>query len=112
MSKYFAKCFGPSHLLEHLSFRLRCPSFILSKFASQINSICGAGQDIRNLCHKFNSQGPALRVLGLRVASPKSQGSSSRVLVVLVLVVPGSWVSGYQSPRVPGPKVLGLRSWF
>ena len=31
-------------------------------------------QDTRNLCHKFNSQSPRLRVLGLRVEGSKPQG--------------------------------------
>ena len=46
-------------------------------FTIKVNSICGAGRDTRNLCHKSNSQGPALRIMGLSVASPKSQGPSS-----------------------------------
>ena len=66
------------------------------------------GWDTRNLCHKFISQGPALKILDLRVASPKFQGSSSRVLDVRVPCprVPESRVLGL---RVPGPKVPGLR---
>ena len=47
------------------------------------------GQDTWNLRHKFNYQGPALRILGLRVALLKS------------------WVLGSQSPRVLGSRVLG-----
>ena len=35
MSKNFGKYFGPS--TRDLSFRLRCPSFLLSKFASQLH---------------------------------------------------------------------------
>ena len=31
-----------------------------------------AYQDTRNLCDKFNSQGPAFRILRLTIASPKS----------------------------------------
>ena len=91
-------------------------------FTIKINSVCGVGRDTRNLCHKFNSQGSALRILGLRVA---------RVLFSKVpcpiVPVPGSWVSwsyvsGSQSLMVPesripesqdngskGPRILGLR---
>ena len=101
------------HLLGHLGFRIK------------VNSVCGVGWDSRNLCHKFNSQGLALRILGLRVASPKFQGSSSRVLGVRIpcskVPVPGFQFQGpvCQSPRVPesqspslrvpGLRVLGLR---
>ena len=83
-------------------------------------------RDTRNLFHKFNSQGPAFRILDLRVATPKSQGPSSRVLGVRVscrrvlepqvpglrvlnLSVLGSRVSGPQSPgsQDPGSRVSG-----
>ena len=122
------------HLLQHLTLRwLKCPSsfFIEICFTIKVNSICGTGQDTWNLHHKFNSQGSALRILGLRVTISKSQGPISRVLGVRVpcprVPVPGlwesgSWVSGSQGPRVsgsrgPGSKVSGsqvpgLRSWF
>ena len=99
------------YLLEPLSFRLRCPGFLLSKlcFIIKISTICGAGQDTRNLCHKFNSQDLALRILSFRVTCPKSQGPSSRVLGVRVLCprVPESY-----SPRflVLGLRIPGLRS--
>ena len=59
-----------------------------------MNAICGAGQDTWNLHHKFNSQGPALRILGPRVAIPNSNGRVSRV----------------PAPRVPVLKVSGSRS--
>ena len=84
-------------------------------FTIEINSICGAGQDSWNLRHKFNSQGPALRILGLRVAISNSQGPISRVLGVRVpcprVQVRGSWVSVSLSPRVPASslRVLGFR---
>ena len=78
-------------------------------FTIEINSSCGAGQDTWNLRHKFNSQGPALRILGLRVAISNSQGTISRVLGVRVpcprFPVRGSWVSGSQSTRVPGSRL-------
>ena len=66
------------------------------------------GQDTWNLHHKFNFQGPALRILGLRVAISKSQGPISRVLGVRVpgRRVPGSQVAEF---RVSGPGVSGLR---
>ena len=84
MSKYFGKFFGPSTRAP--KFLTQLPNFLLSKFASQfkVNSICVAGRDTWNLHHKFNSQGPALRILGLRVAMSKSQGPISRVLGVRV----------------------------
>ena len=124
MSKYFGTCFGPS--TRELSLSTQMPQLFIIKicFTIKFNSIYGVGRDTRNLCHKFNSQGPYLRILGLRVASPKSQGPSSRVLC-LRAPVPGSWVSGSrvsesqspgsqdlesQGPRVPGLKVPGPES--
>ena len=103
-------------------FSTRMPYLFIIKICVtiKVNSICGAGRDTRNLCHKFNSQGPALRILDLRVANSKSQGSSSGVLGVRV-PVPGSWVSesrvigswstSSQIPEslVPGPRVPGSR---
>ena len=88
-----------------VAFRLRCPSLSLSKFASQLKLIqsCGAGRDTRSLCHKFNFQGPALEILGLRAISPKSQGPSSGALGVRV---PCPRALG---PRVPGPRIQGPR---
>ena len=71
----------------------------------KVSSVCGVGQDTKNLCQKFNSQCPVLRILGLRVASPKSQGPSSVVLGVRVSV-PGSQVLG---PWSQDSRVLGLR---
>ena len=57
---------------------------IKSGFTIKVNSICGAGRDTWNLRHKFNSQGPALRTLGLRAAVSKSQEPISRVSGVRV----------------------------
>ena len=76
------------HQLEHLSFRFICTSFLLSKFATQLKLI-------QSVVHKFNSQGPALTILVLRVASPKFQGLRYRVLGVRV-----------PCHRFPGPKFL------
>ena len=106
-------------LLKPVSFRLRCPSFLLSKrisyFTNKVNTICGAGRNTRNLCHKFNCQGSAFRILGLRVVSPESQALNFRVLSVKVLCprvpVPGSWVSGSRVPGTQSPRLLGPRSW-
>ena len=94
----------------------------------KVSSVCGVGQGTKNLCQKFNSQCPVLRILGLRVASPKSQGPSSVVLGVRVSVpgsqvpgpwsqdsrvtglrVPGSRISGSQHPGSQGPSIPGLR---
>ena len=99
-SKNFGKYFGPS--TWDLKFQFRCPSFLLSKFASQLKLIQSAGRDTRNLYHKLNSQGPILRILGLIVKSSKSPGPSSR------LWVPRSRVSGSQGLDSQGPRVLGL----
>ena len=92
-------------LLEHPSFRLICPSILLSKFASQlklIQSVVRVG-----ISHKFNSQGPALRILSLRIASHNSKGSSSRVIGVRVscprVLIPRSY-----GPKVPGLRVLNV----
>ena len=107
MSKYFGKCFGPSTRAP--KFLTQMTSFFIIKicFTIKVNSICGAGRDTLNLRHKFNSQGPALRILGLRVAISKFQGPISRVLGVKVpcLKLPGVGVSGscgFRS-RVTGP---------
>ena len=105
------------HLLQHLSqvFDLDALAFcyfvIKICFTIKINSICGAGQDTCNLRHKFNSQGPALRIMGLRVAISNSQSPSSRALGVRVPCsrVPESWDTAPQSPRSQGLRVLGLR---
>ena len=76
-------------------------------FTVKVNSICGGGSNIRNLCHKFSSQGPALRILCLRVGSPKFQGPSSRVLGIRIpcprILFPVSWVSQRPGSRVSGP---------
>ena len=58
-----------------------------------------------NLRHKFNSQGPSLRILGLRVAISKSQGPISRFLGVRV---PESQGLGFQNPGSQGLRVSGL----
>ena len=74
------------------------------------------GRDTWDLCHKYNSQGSSLRILGLRVAISKSLGPISSVLGVRVLVprswgsgfhVPESWVSVSQSPGVSGLTLPG-----
>ena len=105
MSKNFGKCFGPS--TRDLSFRLRCPSFLLSKFASQLKliqpvvrvgmlGICvtvkfsgSCSQDSRSQCRM--SHGPSSGVIGVRVPVPGSQSPCLRV------------------PRVPSPRVSSLR---
>ena len=96
------------HVLDHLSFWPRCPSFFIIKicFRIKVKSICDAGRDTCKMHHKFNSQGPALRILGLRVAIYKSQGVIYRVPCSRV-TVQGSWVWGshVQGFRVPGYKV-------
>ena len=111
------------HLLESLSFRLAYSSFLSSKFASQVNTICDGAQllvsgCLESMCHKFNSQGLGLKILELMVAGPKSGGFNpgSRVSGLKVSGLrsqglgsqgPGSQVSG---PRSQGPRVSGPRS--
>ena len=115
MSKYFVNVLV--HVLEHLSFWLRCPSFFIIKicFTIKVKSICDASPDTCKMHHKFNFQGAALRILGLRVAISKSQGLISRVLGVRLpcskASVQGSWVWGsrVQGPRVPGYRVAESR---
>ena len=98
-------------------FSTQMPQLFIIKicFTIKVNSICGAGRDTRNLCHKFNSQGPTLRILDLRVANPKSQGPSSGVLGVRVLClrvlepqVPDSRVSRSQGIKSQCPWVSGI----
>ena len=132
MSKYFGKCFGPSTPAPESSFWLRCPSFLLSKFSSQLKliqsvvrvrilGICFTSSNLRVLLSGFwdfalrilaicNSQIPISRVLGVRVSCPR-------------VPVRGSWVAGSrvpgsipesqghnsQSPGSQGPGVPGLR---
>ena len=108
------------HLLEHLSFGLRCPSFLLSKFASQlklIQSVMRVG--ILGIC--VTSSILTVLLSGFWVSG--SQVPSFRD------PVPGSWVSGSQisrshfhcpgcqdpvswNPRVPSPRVPGFRKTF
>ena len=80
-------------------FTTQMPQLFIIKicFTIKVNSICGAGGDTRNQ--------------GLRVASPKSQGTSSRVLGVRVpcFRVPESQGPGFQSPGSQRPRVLNLR---
>ena len=93
MSKYFGKCFGLSTRAPEFSTQMPKLFTIKICFTIKVNSICGAGRDTRNLCHKFNSQGPALRILGLRVPTPSPRDP-----------VPGSISQG------PNSSVPGLRS--
>ena len=108
MSKNFAKCFDPS--TQDLSFRLRCPSFLLSKFVSQLNLIQsvisrpqGRKSQVSGIQFRGSGcQGPSSRILGVRVSC----------LRVLELQVPDSWVSGSKGleslcPWVPGLRVSG-----
>ena len=112
MSKYFGKCFSPSTRAPKFSTQML--RFFFSKlcFIIKVSTICGAGRDTRNLCLKFNSQGPALRILGFMITCSKFQGPSSRVLGVTVLCSrvpgPGSWVSRYRVPGFQSPRVLAL----
>ena len=126
MSKNFAKCFDPS--TQDLSFRLRCPSFLLSKFVSQLNLIQsvisrpqGRKSQVSGIQFRGSGcQGPSSRILGVRVSClrvlepqvPDSWVSGSKGLESLCPWVPGLRVSGSQGPgsqglRVPGSRVSG-----
>ena len=106
------------HLLEHLSFQLRCPNFLLSKFAKQLKLIQSVMQVGVVGVYVTSS---ILRVLLSEFWVSGSQIPSSRD------PVPGSWVSGshvpgsqFQSPgcqdpmsqshRFPGPGSQGPTS--
>ena len=105
MSKYFGKCFGPSTPAPKSSFWLRCPSFILSKFASQLKLIESVVRvKILGIC----VTSLIMRVLLSGFWVSESQFPGPRDLF------PDSWVSGSPSPRVPGSRVHSLRdsaSW-
>ena len=110
MSIYFAKCFGPSTPAPEPSFWLRCPTFLLSKFASQLKLIQSVVRvRILGICVTSS----VLRVLHSGFWVSKYQFSIPRDLF------PGSGVSGshvpesqfeglgcqgpvFQGPRVPG----------
>ena len=100
------------HLLGFLSFRLSCTRFLLSKFAPQLKLIQSASRVTRSLCHKFNFQGPALKIVGLTAASPNFPRPRSSVLSVRIPFprvpalgsrVSGSYLPGLQGHRFPGP---------
>ena len=104
MLQYFGKCFGLSTRAP--TFLTKMPQLFVIKicFTIKVNSVCGASRDTRNLCQEFNSQGPALKIRGVRVAIPKFQRPISRV--------PESQGSSSESQdlRIPGLRVLALRS--
>ena len=118
MSKYFGKCFGPSTPAPKSSFWLRCPSFLLSKFASQLNLIqfvYGSGyleseskvqfsgscsQDSESQGRNFQGPGTYFQVLGCQ--GPRVPGSR-----VPESRVSGSWFKGLRV-RGPGSHVLTL----
>ena len=77
MSNYIGKCFGPSTRARKLWAQMPHLFIIKICFTIEVNSIPAAGWDTRNPHHKFNSQGPALRILGPR--APEYQTPKSRV---------------------------------
>ena len=102
MSKYFGKCFGSSTRVPGSGFWLRCPSFLLSKFASQlklIQSVVRVG--ILGICVTISM----LRVLFSGFWVSELQFPSPRDSF------PESWESGSHVPesRVSGSRVSGLR---
>ena len=100
-------------------FSTQVPWFFIIKicFAIKVNAICGAGKLLVSGYQESVSQvqlsGSCVRILGLRVASPKSQVLRSRVPGVRVLCprVPDSKVPGSQfrgpRPQDPGSRVSG-----
>ena len=110
MSIYFGKCFGPSTPAPEPSFWLRCPTFLLSKFTSQLKLIQSVVRvRILGICVTSS----VFRVLHSGFWVSKYQFSIPRDLF------PGSLVSGshvpesqfeslgcqgpvFQDPRVPG----------
>ena len=113
------------YLLEHLSFWLRCPSFLLSKFASQLKlnqsvvrveilGIYVTSSVFRVLLSGFWVSGwqfpspsdpfPGSCVSGSLFQGPISQNPGSQGL--------RSQDSGSKRPEVSGSQVQGLRSWF
>ena len=132
VSKYFGKCFGPSTPAPKSSFWLRCPSFLLLKFVSQLKLIqsvvrvrilgtCIKSSILRVLLSGYwvsESLFPSPRDLfpGSWVPESHVPGYHSRVpgLRVPGLRLPRSWVSRSWGPgsQVSGYHVPGLRSWF
>ena len=99
VSKYFGKCFGPSTPAPKSSFWLRCPSFLLLKFFSQLKLIQSVVRvRILGTCIKSS----ILRVLLSGYWVSESLFPSPRDLF------PGSWVSGSHVPEYHS-RVLGVR---
>ena len=109
------------YLLKHPSFRLRCPSFLLSKCTSQLKLISSVmqvrmleesvsqvqfseycSQDTGSQDRKFQVPGTRFQDPGCH--GPMSQGSSSRILSVRV---PCPRFPGLTAPG-PGSQVLIL----
>ena len=96
MSKYLVNVFV--HLLEHLSFSLRCPNFLLSKFATQLKliqsvvwlgiQVTASQVQLSGSCSQYSgSQGCNFQVAGTHFQGP-----------------------GCQNPVSQGPRVKGLGS--
>ena len=123
------------HLLEHLSFRFRCPSFLLSKFASQLKLIqsvvwvqilviCVTSSILRILLAQFQVSASQVQSTrdpvpgswwpGCHVPESQFQGSGCQCLVSQGPRVPGYRVSGSRvtGPGSQGPRVPGLMSLF
>ena len=140
MSIYFGKCFGPSTPAPEPSFWLRCPTFLLSKFASQLKliqsvvrvrilGICVTSSVLRVLHSGFwvskyqfsipRDLFPGSRVSGSHVPESQFEGLGCQGPVFQGPRVPGSHLPesqgpGSQSPGSQGLRVLGSRvsgSW-
>ena len=74
------------HLLDPLSFLFTCLAFIIKLcFTIKVNTICGGTQFLisgyqKSMCHKFNPQGP-----GLKIAGPNSESFNSRVYAIQMM---------------------------
>ena len=140
MAIYFGKCFGPSAPAPGPSFWLRCPTFLLLKFASQLKliqsvvrvrilGICVTSSVFRVLHSGFwvskyqfsipRDLFPGSRVSGSHVPESQFEGLGCQGAVFQGPRVPGyhlpeSQGPGSQSPGSQGLRVLGSRvsgSW-
>ena len=115
MSKYFGKCCSPSTAAPESSFLLRCPSFLLSKFASQLKliqsvvrvrilGICITSSILWVLLSEWQFPSPRNLFPGSHVPEPQfehpgCQGPVSQGSRVPGSQLPESWVSGSWVPR-------------
>ena len=98
LTYFWQKKYEENIVSEPQRFWQTCPSFLSSKFASQIKLIQSVVGDQLLVS---GSQGPICRVLGVRISCP-------------IVASPKFQLSRAPSPRVHGPRVPGsqdLGSW-